>query len=310
MAKIKNKRSGEVQVLFNQHTVGRDSKNLIVISEGDVSRKHAIIYWENRNWFLTDFSSNGTKVNKNLVHHATQKLRMNDVIQFARSEVGVWELIDSKGPCSFLKSTTDSQKIIDLENGMVFPGRKSQCTLFRDKYLNWILDDGKNQTILRGGGKYRINNDEYVFVENECQTETLCNIDITENACFHLILSEDEESVVAQIRVNDLTLDLGNRSYNQLLLFLARERKKDLEQGIGDKNSGWVLTNELNSALSKEVLRDVDEYYINNLIYRLRKSLLDLEPWGHLFADIVERERGRLRLGMAKFKIEKEQMYA
>jgi len=67
---------------------------------------------------------------------------------------------------------------------------------------------------------------------------------------------------------------------------------------------------DLYEALSKELLKEVDAYYINTLIHRLRKNLINLPPYGFLFANIVERKKGKLRFGLPNFEIEKERALA
>ncbi len=308
MAILENMLTEECIILQSQHTIGRNRNNLSILNESDVSRKHAVIYWEGNSWFLTDYSSNGTKLNNIHLHHSTHKLKENDIIQFSSKETGKWKLINSNRPCSFLKAVHTPRKYVELENGIMFPTNSSRWVIFRNNKQNWIIDNGITETVLEGGKMYYIDTEQYIFIENECQKETQRNIDITENACFELTLSNDEEDISAQIKINDLVLDLGNRAYNHLLLHLARIKKQDLESGMSEHLCGWVHIDALNHALSKEILQDIDEYYINNQIYRLRKNLLNLSPFGHLFANIIERKKGKLRFGMSDFKIKKEQM--
>ena len=129
---------------------------------------------------------------------------------------------------------------------------------------------------------------------------------LLESEIFSSTESSDEENISSNIKINDLTLELGERVYNHLLLHLVRVRKQDLECGMDNRSCGWVQLEELNHALSKEMLRDVDEYYVNILIHRLRKNLINLIPYGHLFTHIIERKKGKLRFGLLNFQIEKE----
>lgn len=310
MATIENKHTGEKLILHSQHTFGRDHNNISVIQESDVSRKHATIYWENNGWYIMDYSSNGTKINKAHIHHATKKLKKKDVIRFSNSKNAIWELTNSNGPCCYLKTVSLPLRFIELDKGTVVKGENQQGAIFRNNQNKWILDDGQTETILVNGQQHTINDEAYVFIDNECLNETQRNVDLTENAYFQLILSNDEENVSAKIRMNELSLDLGTRSYNHLLLYLARAKKRDLDAGIKEPSSGWVEIEEIYEALSKELLHELDEYYINNLIFRLRKYLINLPPYGYLFANIIERSKGKLRFGFPKFIIEKEQMFA
>lgn len=311
MAVIENKFNGAKLMLHCQHTIGRDRNNSSLLNEKDVSRKHAIIYWEKDRWQLTDFSSNGTKVNATYVHHATKRLEKNDLLQFSNAKEGVWKIVNLNPPNSFLISLDSSANFIDLSENLLFPaGDNLKLTFFQNKDQKWVMDDELQETILIHKEKYLINRISYQFIENESLSDTILNTDITKKACFQLLISVDEERITSKIKINDLELDLGDRVFNHLLLHLARVKQQDLNFGLDDKLCGWVDMEDLYEALSKELLKNVDAYYINTLIHRLRKNLMNLPPYGFLFANIVERKKGKLRFGLANFEIEKERALA
>lgn len=307
MAIVKNLSNGEELILHSQHTIGRDKNNVSCFEGSTVSRKHAIIYWDNNHWQITDFSSNGTKINNSNLHHSTKKLEKNDLIQFSNDQEGIWKVINLDRPNSYLKRIQDVSEFIDLGKGLMFPNDENpKWTLFQNKHSNWLIDDGETEAVLEHGELYCIDGNEYAFIENESLAETNINIDITANACFQFLLSEDQEQVSSSIKINDLTLDLGVRVYNHLLLHLAKAKQEDMGSGLNEAASGWVMTEDLKQILSKELLMDVDDYYVNTLICRLRKNLMKLSPYGYLFTDIIERKKGKLRFGMPYFKIENE----
>ena len=311
MAVVENKLNGEKFILHSQHTIGRDRNNICLLDENDVSRKHAIIYWENDCWQLTDFSSNGTKVNSTYVHHTTKKLEKKDLLQFSSTKGGIWKIVNLDPPNSFLKAINSNNESIDLKIELsLHNGNNSKLTFFQNKDQKWVMDDEVEETILIHKERYLINGASYQFIENEILSETLLNTDITKNACFQLLISIDEESITSKIKINDLELDLGNRVFNHLLLHLVRVKQQDLNSGLNDKLCGWVDMDDLYEALSKELLKEVDAYYVNTLIHRLRKNLMNLPPYGFLFANIVERKKGKLRFGLANFEIEKERALA
>lgn len=310
MAIIENKQNNTTVMLHCQHTVGRASNNTSCIDKKDISRKHAIIYWEKYCWKLTDFSSNGTKVNGKYLHHATKKLQDNDRVQFSNDEEQIWQIINLDPPNSFFKAINDKEPFIDLSRGIVSTGLDENLSFFLSRKKQWIMDNGINETLLIHKNKYCINKVMYEFIENKILSETLLNTDITKDACFQLLISIDEESITSKIKINDLELDLGNRVFNHLLLYLVRIKQHDVNFGINDKLCGWVSMEELHEALSKELLKEVDAYYINTLIHRLRKNLMNLPPYGFLFANIIERKKGKLRFGLSKFEIEKERALA
>jgi hypothetical protein len=311
MAIVRNELNGEELILHSQHTIGRDKNNISCFEESTVSRKHAIIYWENNHWQLTDFSCNGTKVDNHHLHHSTRKLEINDLIQFANNEMGIWKIINLDRPNSYLKDIQSNYKCIDLGKGLMLPDKDNpKWTLFHNKHRNWLIDDGETETILVHGKHYYLDGKEYEFIENECLADTNMNINITENAYFHFFLSMDQETISSRIKINDLILDLGVRVYNHLLLHLVQAKQQDLDSGLIESTCGWVQLENLRKALSKELLMDVDDYYINTLICRLRKNLMKLTPYGYLFSDIIERKKGKLRFGMPNFKIENELEFA
>ncbi len=310
MAVIENKRSRDKVILHCQHAIGRDKNNTSVLTFKDVSRKHAIIYWERGFWFLTDYSSNGTKVNAAFIHRSTIKLKLYDTIQFSISNGGIWQIIDLAPPASFLKAKI-ANALIDLNKNVSIPiAGGHQCMFFKNKHQKWVMDDGINETTLIHKQNYVINTVLYEFIENESLSDTLLNSDITKNACFQIFVSADEESITSKIKINDLELNLGNRVYNHILLFLVEVKIRDLNLGIEDSLCGWVDMETLYSYLNKELLKTVDAYYINTLIHRLRKNLMDLKPYGFLFTNIIERKKGKLRFGLTKFKIERKNIYA
>jgi len=311
MAVIEKKINGKKIILHSQHTIGRDKNNISLLHENDISRKHAIIYWENNCWQLTDYSSNGTKINTTHLNHTTKKLENNDLIHFSSAEEGAWKILNLAPPYSFLKPIDSNIDFIDLGKGLLIPkGNNPKWIFFQNKDQKWVMDDQIEERILIHKERYLINGAMYQFIENEILSDTLLNTDITKNACFQLRISIDEESITSKIKINDLEIDLGNRVFNHLLLHLARVKQQDLNFGLNDQLCGWVDMDDLYEALSKELLKEVDAYYVNTLIHRLRKNLINLPPYGFLFANIVERKKGKLRFGLPNFEIEKERALA
>ncbi|MDQ2179998.1 FHA domain-containing protein [Marinifilum sp. D714] len=309
MAVLENVVDGERMILFCQHSIGRDYHNRCVIQERDVSRNHAIIHWENGNWYLTDSSRNGTLLNQNMIYHSSTIIKKNDIIQFSIYKRTVWKLIDDSPPSSFLEHKTFSRSYIELRDGAIFLENNDAKILFRNSNSDWVIHDQEGEKILIDGELCIIDDEEYIFVENEKLEETSRKIDFSEEACIKLQISNDEEEVTARIHINDFILDLGTRSYNLLLLYLIRIKQDDRVSGLNEEASGWVDCKDVIRDLSKEVLKEIDDFYINNLIYRLRKKLMELEPYGHLLMNIIERKKGRLRCGLSKFEIHKDYLF-
>ena len=53
-------------------------------------------------------------------------------------------------------------------------------------------------------------------------------------------------------------------------------------------------------------MKDIDQYYVNVQLYRIRKKLVQLKPFGYLFSGVVERRPGELRFADNPFQIRKE----
>ena len=306
MAILENVVDGERMILFCQHSIGRDYHHRCVIRERDVSRNHAIIHWENGNWYLTDFSRNGTLLNQNMIYQNSVILNQNDLLQFSIYKRTVWKLIDASPPSSFLKHQSSCCSYIELKDGIMFFENNDAKIIFRNSNSDWVIEDRYGEKVLIDGELCVIDNEEYIFVENENLEDTNRKIDFTEDVCLKLQLSSDEEEVSAQIHINDLILDLGTRSYNLLLLHLVRIKQEDRLNGLQEEASGWIECKDVIRDLSKEVLMEIDDFYINNLICRLRKKLMKSKFYGHLLMHTIERKKGKIRCGLSKFDIVKE----
>jgi len=308
MAFVKNEISEEILFFHSQHTIGRDKSNTSCFEEKDISRKHAIIHWENHRWYLTDFSSNGTKVNNQHIHHATKQLELNDVIQFSQNQDYKWKLINIGIPCSFLKSV-DGNKVIDLRDGIALSQEEDMSwSIIKDRNQNWIIDNEGVETILEDRKRYSIEGVEYEFIENEPLENTVQYNNVVKTANLQFLLSTDEETINVKIQVSDMEIDIGHRTCNHLLLLLARAKKNDSDINTTNPDlAGWVDVEILKKALSKELLKAIDDVNINVMIHRLRKCLMTHPPYGHLFANIIERKRGKLRFNLTNFEILKEE---
>jgi hypothetical protein len=309
MAVLENVNTGKRTILFCHHTIGRDLSNRCVVDRKNISRSHAIIHWENGMWYLTDVSSNGTLVNEKQICHERVRLNKNDLISYSGNRADLCKLINTDKPRSFLRAIDSTEDNIELPDGIVFWEDQTVKTIYRDINQNFLYDDGEIVRYVNTNEVFLINQLEYEFIENEYLEDTKRQLSLAQDLYLELILSCDEEDVQAIIHLNDLAFDLGSRAYNQLLLQLAKIRQRDKADGLTDEQRGWIRCKDLGDILSKEVLKEVDDYYINNLIYRLRKHVLELHPYGNIFANIIERKNGKLRFGFDKAVIRKEELY-
>ena len=66
--------------------VGRDIINQLIVNDPEVSRKHAMLVWDNRHWWVIDTESkNGVLLNQQQVIAA--KLRPGQVFSIGSSQI-------------------------------------------------------------------------------------------------------------------------------------------------------------------------------------------------------------------------------
>ncbi|KAK5638229.1 hypothetical protein RI129_012524 [Pyrocoelia pectoralis] len=69
--------------LTGKHLIGRSLHNTTVIEDINISRSHCYFEQKDGEWLLTDTSSNGTMVNRKLIHNAPHKLQDHDTIELS-----------------------------------------------------------------------------------------------------------------------------------------------------------------------------------------------------------------------------------
>lgn len=301
-----NNHTQEVINLHAQHVFGRNARaSTTYLEENDVSLSHAAVSWENGQWLLHDHSRNGTMVNFKHVHHTSVKLAPNDVIQFSSNEGSSWKLISTSPPCSYLINPVGNQYIELISEG-IDSHRDLPEVSFYFSGEEWHAEVQNEVILLEDGKCYEWSGCEWLFVKNEALEQTISNQDLLKRAHFLFELTPDEEHIFLTLVINDLKFELGERAYNPILLALARKRLKDYQDLAIVKEQGWMAKNKLIREVSKEILKDIDQYYLNVQIYRIRKYLLNMKPFGYLFSGVVERRQGELRFAHQFFQIKKE----
>ena len=307
MAIIKNKSTGEIVYLNTQHTFGRN-RNVAntYIAEKDISQSHALVSWRGSNWYLQDHSRNGTIVNGEYINNTAVKLSKGHKIQFGEHESTQWDIINVDPPSSYLRSVKDPNKVIELTSGHAFPNEEKPEILIYPEDAIWKLEKKGTIIDLIQNSRYIIDDEEYIFIENQVLEDTMDNGYVVNNAYFQFILSSDEEHINIKIITQNLELDLGERVHNYILLALARKRLEDVQMGAVIGDQGWMSIEDLLEDMSKEFGKELDPYYLNLKIYRIRKLLLETKPYGYLFSNIIERRYGEIRFAHQFFQILKE----
>lgn len=308
MALLEHIETGKTMVLRAQHTVGRNPfTSHTVIEAEDVSRSHATIYWSQGKWLIQDHSRNGTLVDGQLLRNTTTTLPVGATLQFGSQDPGKWRMKDIAPPCSFIHSLNDPHKMLLLDSCLALPDeQKPEVHFYMAPDQRWHYETATGVMPLTNGVHFAIAQEHWAFVENEGLEETIDHGRVLENACFIFYLSPDEEDLRLGLFADNHLNDLGRRSHNFMLLTLARKRLSDHAEGLAGADQGWMAVEDLEREVGKEIQREVDAYYLNVQVFRLRKQLQELRPIGHLFADIIERRPGEMRFAFPRLKIIKE----
>ncbi|OJJ15049.1 hypothetical protein BKI52_39985 [marine bacterium AO1-C] len=303
MATIMNHSTQEQVYLHYLHTFGRGKTNNTQIKIADVSTDHAKIYWQDQQWFITDRSRNGTLVNNRFLNNATRTLTQGDIIKFGQEQATEWQVIDLSPPLNYLQSLYSGKKLVLANTYYALPNEESPTLELLQTDAGWALENEGNTYLLTDKQTLNLQGEKWVFIENEQAEDTIDYQEIKNKADFRFTLSADQEKVNVKIRVGDCEMDLGNKTYNQVLFILAQQRQKDIQAGMPLKDQGWMRVDQLTNKLSKEEFREIDQYNLNTRIRRIRQDLLRLPPYGKQFVGIIERNRGGLRFNHAKIYI-------
>jgi hypothetical protein len=309
MALLENIDTHETTVLRAQHIVGRNLYAChTVIEADDVSRSHATIYWSQGSWLIQDHSRNGTLVDGVLLRHAVSRLEVGAILQFGNTIDMRWKLVDARAPCSFIHAVGDPQRRLLLDTCRAFPDEhQPEALFFVAADQTWHLETATGTLPLSNGASFTIATEQWAYVENECLQETVDHGRVLEDAHFCFFLSPDEEDIRLILHTDQVMHDLGRRTYNFMLLTLARKRLADHAHGLPTRDQGWIDIDRLERQVGKELGREVDCYYLNLQVFRLRKQLLELKPFGHLFSDVIERRPGEMRFAFPYLKVIKEE---
>ena len=306
MAIVKNIITDEISVLYPQHLFGRNQQlSHTYIEALDISQSHATVFWKDDYWYLKDHSRNGTVINGKFLNQNSTKLQIEDVIQFGKDPSTKWQLIEYLPPSCYLKSLNYTNKILILDKDTYSKNQKINSFLTY-KNTSWYHLLNNELIPLTHHTQLTFDNDTWLYIENQPVHETIDHGYILKQAFYQFSLSIDEEHISLKIISKDLVIDLGARIYNYLLLALVRRRIQDHQDGYAASDIGWISIEELSYELSKELNKDIDAYYINLQIYRIRKHIAQFEPYGYLFANVIERKSGFVRFSHPFFKIIKE----
>ncbi len=116
---------------------------------------------------------------------------------------------------------------------------------------------------------------------------------------FVFTVSQDEETISIDVNCEHGKFSLGERSHNELILYLARLRDDHKANNVPESEQGWCTKGLISQELG------LDENHINIYTYRARKQLSEVTHNQVTSENLFERRRGQIRLGSENIIINK-----
>ncbi len=284
--------TGTSHPLSARSVLGRAPSCGIVGEDARVSGEHLVLTWSGERWLVRDLgSSNGTWVN-NVRLGAGEKVPITTQDRLAiGSPEQVWVLEDAAAPGAWAQS--ESGVRIQARGGvLLLPNPQDPELALVLSAQGWRLDDAEDS--IQDGAKLQAGGQSWTLRVPHHVAPT---VDARAAPALHFRISQDEEFCEISVQKGSQILSNPPRSFNYMLLTLARLRQKDHD--LAPESQGWVHQEDL-----ADMLR-VEPTTINVQVHRARQSLGQLHPG--LGAELVERRARtrQLRLGVSQFQIER-----
>lgn len=302
MGLLKNVRSRHDVALGYRTLIGRSGDSDLRIDDKKVSAEHAVIRWTGSGWELKDLASrNGTVVDGWRIPPGTRvALSKGSSFRFG-SPSERWELASSAPP-DVVAISDDGSKTLQAEHGH----------LMLDDGSLIYTDDGANYWLEQAGNRRRVRDGEIVETAStlfrlsipppELLDEATATVDSGLSLSTLLLsfsVSPDEEHVQLTLKAPDMEHRFRPRSFDYMLLALARARLSDARsETVPPSEHGWRYADELAESLG------LDVGHLNVDIYRARRRMAEVVVEN---ADaLVERRSSTraIRLGTANIELE------
>jgi len=306
--------NAEFIYLKQSHLFGRLG-NAVDTCLGDaaVSRLHFLLEYHAPDWFLVDYSRNGTWLNDHRIAKGEQvKVKQGDNIAIGERHAICFTLRDAGAPVDILcrRGSKDSPIIetLKLQADNHLPNQQNCQIRIVRQADDWVVQHKHSKTVLHDGDWITIDEAHWQAVLTQvpnCTIELQDNPPTLQELVFHLHTSMDEESTSARIVSHQGEVRLPVRSHHYLLLLLARQRAADTQQQLDATECGWMYMETLMGMLG------MPETLINIQIHRARKQLESALERVFCGKELIERRAGQVRLGFVNFAIHKgEQLEA
>ncbi len=283
--------------------VGRTPLAGLRLEHSSVSREHAVIEWHRGRWRVRDLGSrNGTTINGEVCSDSFHELAEGDVLVFGDGDER-WTLIDDAPPPP---AAVAEDGTLRMGEGQVLllPSREEPALAIEATTEGWVCDDGEavrqvdgGETVEAGGRRWSLMLPVSSGDPTTLVAATAPHIEEL-TAIFELDRTEEHIRLVFEHEAG--RLEMTPRAHDDLLLHLARERLRDVnERGLSDPEAGWIDSVELGERLGLSPER------LNVHVFRARQALATN---GVVEAGrIVERRSRarRVRFGVPAIRIER-----
>ena len=272
--------------------IGRNPLCHVQVDDRRVSAEHATISWRGDGWELRDLgSSNGTWVDGQPID-AGVPVRLTTASRLSFGQPGdAWRLLEVDGPVPSARELMGDRRR-DAVNGLiVLPDAEApEVSIYCDAHGHWLAESPRE--VLRLEDQSIVPAGETVWrVHLPMPLAPTLREDARSSFALHFRVSADEEYVELDVVQGGTRHTIGARSFNYLLLVLARERMDDQERP--ESEQGWLHQEDLSRKLR---ISDVTVY---TQIHRARQRLA--EAGVDRAAQVVERRQRtrQLRIGTA-----------
>ncbi|MCO7226326.1 FHA domain-containing protein [Pleionea sp. CnH1-48] len=292
--------------LNSHHTFGRLEHSVnTLISEPDISKFHAVIEWSGNTWLIRDISKNGTYLNnKKLVPNQAYSLAIGDQLFFSQHQEQSYQVKDLSQPENILIPLDHTSTPISIKDYNLLPSNQEceKVVYYHAQKGIWLLED------INGNNSYPLDNGDVILLKNKpwqfhTDTTTQPTLQLSEQQYsindinFVFNLSQDEEVAHLKLQTPVDDIDLEVRTHHYLTLTLVRSRYKDALKGFDSDTQGWIYTEQLEKDLG------LSQSHLNIQIHRARKQFKEILSNIKSSEDIIERTRGKIRFGPAKFQL-------
>jgi hypothetical protein len=291
-------------LLEAEHIVGRWEGCSLRIDRRYVSARHAHLRWAQRRWEIKDLGSlNGTYLEGSRIKPgADLPLAKGSRISFGKTE-SVWELVDDSAPPVMVVPIHGGDPLVVSGDLLVLPSEENPIVTIYRSDGTWFLEHANQSTTpITNAQRFELEGRPWRFCcpEQVWRTAAATGPRALELRNLRLVfsVSRDEEFVELRATCGDTVIPLGARTFNYLLLTLARRRMADAKDGVAEGASGWICYEDFENDPSMAP----PQIAIN--VYRLRRLFAAAGIAGA--ADIVERRprTRQLRIGISDVAVE------